>query len=47
MMQRHMPIGYKMADGKIHIDKEKSEIVKMVFQDYLSGTHPPMLYQKN
>lgn len=37
MMQRHMPIGYKMVDGKIKIDKTKEKVVKKVFKDYLSG----------
>lgn len=37
MMQRHMPIGYKMVDGKIQIDETKEKVVKKVFKDYLSG----------
>lgn len=37
MMQRHMPIGYKMVNGKIQIDKIKENVVKKVFKDYLSG----------
>ncbi|EAE8422320.1 recombinase [Listeria monocytogenes] len=37
MMQRHMPIGYKMVDGKIHIDKMKEKVVKKIFNAYLSG----------
>lgn len=37
MMQRHMPIGYKMVNGKIQIDKTKEKVVKKVFKDYLSG----------
>lgn len=37
MMQRHMPIGYKMVEGKIQIDKMKEKVVKKVFKDYLSG----------
>lgn len=38
MMQRHMPIGYKLADGKIHLDEPKAALVKKIFADYLSGT---------
>lgn len=37
MMQRHMPIGYKMVDGKIQIEEQKASLVKKVFRDYLSG----------
>lgn len=36
-MQRHMPIGYMMVDGKIQIEEQKAYVVKKVFQDYLSG----------
>ncbi len=36
-MQTHMPIGYKMVDGKIQIDKEKSKTVKKIFTEYLKG----------
>ena len=38
MMQRHMPIGYKMIDGKVQQDTPKSKIVKKIFKGYLSGT---------
>ena len=38
MMQRHMPIGYKLVNGKIQFDESKAAIVKKVFSDYLSGT---------
>ncbi len=37
MMQRHMPIGYKMVNGKIQIDETKEKVVKKIFMDYLSG----------
>ena len=37
MMQRHMPIGYKMVDGKIQIEESKAAVVRKVFSDYLSG----------
>lgn len=36
MMQRHMPIGYKLVDGKIQLD-EAEAVVKRIFSDYLSG----------
>lgn len=36
-MQTHMPIGYKMVNGKIQIDKEKSKIVKKIYSEYLKG----------
>jgi len=38
MMQRHMPIGYRMQDGKIYPEQEKVRVVRKIFQDYLSGT---------
>jgi site-specific DNA recombinase len=38
MMQRHMPIGYKLVEGKIQFDEPKAAAVKKVFADYLSGT---------
>jgi len=37
MMQRHMPIGYKLVNGKIQFDDSKAAVVKKIFQDYLSG----------
>lgn len=37
MMQRHMPIGYKLVDGKIEFDDAKAVVVKKIFADYLSG----------
>lgn len=37
MMQRHMPIGYKMKDGKIYEDTEKASLVRQIFIEYLSG----------
>lgn len=46
MMQRHMPIGYQMAEGKILIDKEKAKIVRMVFQDYAAGISTYALAKK-
>jgi site-specific DNA recombinase len=46
MMQRHMPIGYKMVDGKIQIDETKEKVVKKVFKDYLSGVSTYELAKK-
>ena len=37
MMQRHMPIGYMLVDGKIQLDEPKAAVVKMIFAEYLSG----------
>jgi site-specific DNA recombinase len=37
MMQRHMPIGYRLVDGKIQLDEHKAAVVKRIFSDYLSG----------
>lgn len=37
MTQRHMPIGYKLVDGKIRIDEPKADVVKRIFQDYATG----------
>lgn len=36
-MRRHISIGYKLTDGKIVLDKEKAEVVKRIFQEYLKG----------
>lgn len=36
-MQRHMPIGYKLLDGKIQLDAPKADAVKQIFQEYASG----------
>lgn len=36
-MQLHMPIGYKMVEGKIQLDEEKAKNVKNIFIDYLEG----------
>lgn len=36
-MQRHMPIGYRMQDGKVYLEETKAQIVRKVFLDYLSG----------
>lgn len=37
MVQRHMPLGYRMVKGKIEIDSEKAELVKLIFREYLEG----------
>lgn len=36
-MQTHLPIGYKMVDGKIHKDQEKADTVKKIYRDYMNG----------
>lgn len=36
-MQWHMPIGYKVIDGKITIPEEQRSIVEEIFRDYDSG----------
>lgn len=36
-MQRHMPLGYKLVDGKIQLDTPKSDAVIQIFQGYASG----------
>ena len=38
MQQWHMPIGYKMIDGRIVLDKEKAEVVKKIFINYINGS---------
>ena len=37
MMQRHMPMGYKMVNGQIEINEEQAQIVKSIFIDYIKG----------
>lgn len=37
MMQRHMPLGYGIKNGKAVIVPETAAIVRQVFQDYISG----------
>ena len=46
MMQRHMPIGYQMEEGKIQIDNKKAKIVRTVFLDYISGISTYALAKK-
>lgn len=37
MMQRHMPMGYKMVNGQIEVNEEQAQIVKAIFADYVKG----------
>ena len=37
MMQRHMPHGYKIEDGKVIFDKEKVAVIIKIFKDYQNG----------
>lgn len=37
-MQRHMPLGYRIAAGRAEIVPETAEIVRAVFSEYLKGT---------
>lgn len=37
MMQRHMPMGYKMVNGQIQINGEHAKIIKSIFADYVEG----------
>ncbi|AFV02351.1 hypothetical protein SDC9_20769 [bioreactor metagenome] len=46
MMQRHMPIGYKLIEGKIQLDEPKAAVVKKIFADYLSGTSTSALAKR-
>lgn len=46
MMQRHMPIGYKLVDGKIQLDEPKAAVVKRIFADYLSGASTSALAKR-
>lgn len=46
MMQRHMPIGYKLVDGKIQLDEPKAAVVKRIFADYLSGVSTSALAKR-
>lgn len=36
-MQRHMPLGYKIVDGKVIIEDEKAAVIKKIFEDYQNG----------
>jgi hypothetical protein len=41
-----MPIGYKLADGKIQLDEPKADVVKRIFADYLSGVSTSALAKR-
>lgn len=36
-MQKHMPFGYKMVDGKIKLDEQNAVAVEQIFREYASG----------
>ena len=36
-MQRHMPIGYKLVNGKVVLEIKKVKTVQKIFKDYLNG----------
>ena len=36
-MQNHTPIGYKISNGKIEIDKDQSKTVMLIYTDYLNS----------
>lgn len=36
-MQRHMPLGYRIVNGRAEIVPETAQIVKEIFEDYLNG----------
>ena len=36
-MQRHMPLGYRIQNGKAEIETESAELVRKIFEDYLAG----------
>jgi site-specific DNA recombinase len=46
MMQRHMPIGYKLVNGKIRLDEPKAAVVKKIFSDYLFGVSTSALAKR-
>ncbi|MGI6448986.1 MAG: recombinase family protein [Desulfitobacteriia bacterium] len=37
MAQRHMPFGYKIIDGAVTIEPEKADLVRKMFNDFISG----------
>lgn len=37
MMQRHMPIGYKMVNGSVELHEEQEAVVRRIFADYIAG----------
>jgi len=38
MAQRHMPLGYKMKDGVIHINEDQAGLVRKAFEAYASSS---------
>lgn len=36
-MQTHLPIGCKMEEGEIHINQEKADTVKKIYNEYVNG----------
>ena len=36
-MQTHMPMGYRMINGEIHIDEQKSKTVEYIYENYVAG----------
>ena len=46
MKQWHMPIGYKIMDGRIVLDKGKAEVVKKIFNEYLKGSSTNKIAQE-
>ena len=36
-MQRHIPLGYSVAQGKAQIDPETSQVVQDIYQAYDNG----------
>ncbi len=37
MAQRHMPFGYKIIDGAVTIEPDKADLVRKMFNDFISG----------
>jgi site-specific DNA recombinase len=37
MAQRHTPFGYKIIDGAVTIEPEKADLVRKMFDDFISG----------
>lgn len=37
MAQRHMPFGYKIIDGVVTIESEKTELIRKMFDDFIAG----------
>jgi site-specific DNA recombinase len=40
MAQRHTPFGYKIIDGAVTIEPEKADLVRKMFDDFISGIFP-------